>query len=147
MAIYKLRPTLLALLIPLSILQAQTTKTLTLNQAIDLGLKESNSLKISNSKRAVSEAKVDQGWNALIPALSYNGNYTRLSNNIEPFKISIPGFGDKALNPQILNQYTNKLSLQETVFSGMRGNYALKAMIQQAAATDFERMLPMIDWE
>ncbi|MBX7181890.1 MAG: TolC family protein [Bacteroidia bacterium] len=115
---------------------AQTTKSLTLDQAIELGIQESNSVKISGYKKDLAEAKVEQGWNTMIPALSYTGNYTRLSNNIEPFKIAIPGFGDKVLNPQILNQYTNKISLQSTVFAGMKGNYALKAIIQQAAASE-----------
>jgi outer membrane protein len=114
----------------------QTTKLLRLPEAIELGVNESNSVKISGYKKDLAESKVDQGWNTMIPALSYNGNYTRLSDNIEPFKIAIPGFGDRVLNPQILNQYTNRISLQSTVFSGMKGNYALKSIIQQAAATE-----------
>lgn len=117
-------------------IHAQNTKSLTLSQAIELGVQESNSVKISGYKKDLAESKVEQGWNTLIPTLSYTGNYSRLSNNIEPFKIAIPGFGDKVLNPQILNQYTNKFSLQSTVFAGMKGNYALKAIIQQAAASE-----------
>lgn len=126
---------LLLFLIP-EVIFSQTIKQLSLKEAIELGLKESNAVKISGYRKDLAESKVTQGWNTLIPSLSYNTGYTRLSDNIEPFKIGIPGFGERVLNPQILNQYTNRISMQSTVFSGMRGNYTLKAIIQQAAASE-----------
>lgn len=114
---------------------------LSLDNAVDMAIKNSKQLKLSATKVAASETKVTQSQNAFIPVVSINSGYTRLSNNIDPFTITIPGFGSQVLNPQILNQYTNRASIQSTLFNGLRNQNNLKTTqyLEKAATLDSEK--------
>lgn len=130
-----------ALLFVASAAMAQTTEKLTLDNAIQLALKNSKQLKLSAAKTAAADVKVTENKNAFIPTVSINSGYTRLSDNIEPFVINIPGFGSQSLNPQILNQYTNRASISSTLFNGLRNQNALKTTkyLDEAAKLDAEK--------
>lgn len=130
-----------ALLLVAQMVSAQSPQKLTLDNAVQLALSNSKQLKLSTAKVASANSKVDQSINSFIPQLSINSGYTRLSNNIEPFVISIPGFGSQALNPQILNQYTNRASIQSTLFNGLRNQNNLKSAqyLEKAATLDSEK--------
>lgn len=127
--------------------QAQSTSTvLTLEEAVRLGLAQSNQLKVSQAKHEVMQAKVSQYWNAaVIPNVSLNSGYSRLSNNITPYTVSFPngngGYTEQALNPQILNQFTNRLSVQQILYAGGRGiNFFRSAeLLEKASALDVEK--------
>lgn len=128
------------LLFPI-LLFSQNKKTLTLSEAVRLGLEESKQLKFSTAKTQAYQAKLAQFKNSFIPAVNLNSSYTRLSNNIEPFVITFPNGVQQALNPQILNQFTNRLSVQEMIFAGFRANNTLKSMIymEKATSLDYEK--------
>lgn len=132
---------IVALLLVAQLVSAQNTPKLTLDNAVQLAITNSKQLKLSTAKIAGAESKVTQSINNFIPQVSINSSYTRLSNNIEPFVISIPGFGSQALNPQILNQYTNRASIQSTLFSGLRNQNNLKSAqyLEKAATLDSEK--------
>ncbi len=133
---------LFALLFVSMIAQSQTTKSLTLDEAVRLGIEASQQLKATGARLDVSKAKTIQFRNALIPNVSINSAYTRVSDNIAPFSIVLPGSTDAlVLNPQVLNQFTNRLSLQEFIFTGFRAkNYLESAQFLERAATlDVER--------
>lgn len=123
------------------LLFSQNKKTLTLQEAVRLGLEESKQLKFSTAKTQAYQAKLAQFKNSFIPAVNLNSAYTRLSNNIQPFVITLPNGVQQALNPQILNQYTNRLSVQEMIFAGFRANNTLKSMIymEKATSLDYEK--------
>lgn len=127
--------------LPLS-LYAQKVQTLTLEQAIKLGTEQSKALKVSSSKIVTSEARSKQYAAAAIPNVSLNGSYTRLSNNITPFIVQLPGAPEGlALNPQILNQYTSGVSVTEPIFAGFRIKYALESAryVEEATRLDYEK--------
>jgi outer membrane protein len=114
---------------------------LTLDNATQLATANIKQLKLAGAKTDAAASKVSQNKNAFIPQVTLSANYTRLSDNIEPFVISIPGFGSQALNPQILNQFTNRASIQYTVFGGLRNQNNLKTtqFLEAAAKLDAEK--------
>jgi outer membrane protein TolC len=108
----------IAILISTSLLAQE--KIFTLEQSLELGLKNSKDLKISSSKLKSSDAKITETASQILPKLSFSANYTRLSE-IPPFEIVTP----IAPNPIrlydiILNNYNFKLSLQQPLFTGFR---------------------------
>src|SRR5450759_265998 len=63
----------------------------TLEESLQLGLKNSKNLKISRSKLMGSEAKITETTSQLLPKLSFNAGYTRLSD-VPPFEVKLPIF-------------------------------------------------------
>ncbi len=119
----------------------QTSKKVTLEEAIKLGTENSKTLKISESKTENVKAKADQLKNQMVPSVSLNSNYTRISNNITPYTIAMPGGAEKVLNPQILNQYTNRATVQYVLFAGFRTKNSLESIsyLEKAATLDYEK--------
>ena len=121
---------------------SQNTKSLTLDEAVSLGIESSQQLKATGARLDVSKSKTTQFRNALLPNVTLNSAYTRVSDNITPFSVRFPGTTDDVvLNPQVLNQFSNRLSIQEVVFTGFRAkNYLESAQFLEKAATlDVER--------
>ncbi len=121
---------------------SQTTKSLTLDEAVRLGIESSQQLKATGARLDINKSKTTQFRNALLPNVALNSAYTRVSDNITPFSVRFPGTTDDVvLNPQVLNQFSNRLSIQEVVFTGFRAkNYLESAQFLEKAATlDVER--------
>jgi outer membrane protein len=122
--------------------QSQTTKSLTLEEAVRLGIEASQQLKTSGAKLDATKAKTLQYWNAVLPNVSLNSAYTRVSDNITPYSFKYPGATEAVvLNPQVLNQFTNRLSVQAFVFTGWRAKnfYESAQFLEKAAGLDIER--------
>lgn len=122
--------------------KSQTIRTITLNEAIKLGLEHSQQLKISGAKYTIATAKREQFWGTQIPTVSLVSGYSRLSDNVAPFKFQTPGSSEAIiLNPQILNQFTNRISAQQVVFSGLRAVnfYKSAEFLEKAAALDIDK--------
>jgi len=106
------------ILVPV-ILYSQT-RELTLKESLEIGLKNSKDLKISYSKLVSASAQVTSANSQLLPQLTFNAGYTRLSN-IPPFDVSLPIFPEPiVVSPVILDNYTLKTSLQQPLFTGFR---------------------------
>src|SRR4051812_14551340 len=76
---------LITLLLPLLIVtaaQAQQTKRLTLQEAVDMGMTTSHQLVISQAKADVAVARYKQQFGASIPQIALNSQYQHLSTNI-----------------------------------------------------------------
>ena len=134
--------TFFALLLISFAVRSQTTKSLNLDEAVRLGIESSQQLKATGARLNVSKAKTTQYWNALLPNVSLNSSYARLSDNITPFSVKFPGATDAVvLNPQILNQFSNRLSVQEVVFTGFRAKnfYESAQFLEKAARLDIDR--------
>ncbi|MBU6340275.1 MAG: TolC family protein [Bacteroidetes bacterium] len=132
----------LLLCLPLNLwAQAFETRRLTLDELVQLGLANSKQLQISQAKVAAAHAKTNQLHDAFVPALSYSGAYNRVSANVPEFGFFLPSGEYKILNPLILNQFSNRLSISESVFTGFRALNALKAneFLENASKTDAER--------
>ena len=97
-------------------------KKLTLSESLEIGLKNSKDIRISQSKLTSAKAQVTSATSQLLPQLTFNAGYTRLSS-IPPFEVSlpIPGFTHAfVISPIILDNYTLKFSLQQPLFTGFR---------------------------
>ncbi len=127
----------------LTTISAQTTgKTITIDEAVRLGINYSQQLKVSNAKLDVAKAKREQYWSAQIPTVTASANYTRISDNITPFSVTFPGFSEPlVLNPQVINQYYFKLSAQQIVYAGGRANnfYKSSEFLEKAAQLDVSK--------
>lgn len=113
-------------------------RVMTLDEIVAAGLQNSKQLQATTAKSAAAHVKTSQYRNAFIPALNYTGTYLRVSDNIEPFGFTLPDGTEKVLNPIILNQYTNRLSVSEPVFTGFRALNTLRAaeFLERAAQLD-----------
>ncbi|HSM62455.1 MAG TPA: TolC family protein [Gillisia sp.] len=114
-------------LMMISVLYPQVQK-LTLQESIELGLKNSKDLKISQSKLKSSDAKVSEVNSMFLPQLKFMANYTRLSDNVPPFQVETPfsPFPIK-ISETVLDNYNLKLSLQQPLFTGFRLSSSKKA--------------------
>ncbi len=105
---------------------SQERISLTVEQAVELGLKNSKALKIKLSQVDASEAKKSEANAQMLPSLKFAGSYIRLSE-VEPFKVSFQGMSFE-ISPTILNNYQLRLSLQQPLFTGFRLENNLKMM-------------------
>ncbi|MCB9258181.1 MAG: TolC family protein [Ignavibacteriales bacterium] len=109
------------------------TKVYTLDASIQLGIINSKTLKISNSKLAISSAKVTEISSQRMPKLSFNATYMRLSE-VPPFEISLPILpAPITVQEAVLNNYNFKLSLQQPIFTGFK-----LSSLHSAAEYNFE---------
>ncbi len=108
-----------ALLFGLILSNAQE-RTFTLEESLELGLKNSKQIKISQAALKNSEAKVTEVGSQMFPRLSFGASYLRLSD-VKPFSVSVP-FSPQPITIQetILDNYQLKLSLQQPLFTGFR---------------------------
>ena len=103
----------------LTILIAQI-KTLTLEECLKLGLENSNLLKISQSQVESSRAKIREAKSHLLPRLTLNAGYTKLST-VPPFRVNLPiSPVPVTIQEAILDNYNVKLSINQPLFTGMR---------------------------
>ena len=128
-------------LLPFSLFAQSSNTTLTLNQLIQLGLDSSKSLRISDARLKFAQAKYDQAYDAALPSVRLNANYTRFSD-IEAPKFLFPGASTPvALFPVYVNNYSVNLTASEVIFSGFRLKYAKEStdLLNQASKFDFEK--------
>jgi outer membrane protein len=97
---------------------AQEKLSLSVEDAIGFGLKNSKMLNSSLAKFKFSEAKLKEVNASRLPSLKFSAGYTRLSE-VDPFNITTP-FGTFEVSPSILNNYSTKLSLAQPLFTGFK---------------------------
>jgi outer membrane protein TolC len=83
--------------------------------------------------------KKKQTQNAMLPILGLTTSYTRLSDNIDPFTISIPGMGSFEIKTNFPNQYGNRATIQQPIFQGLKNWNTMKAIDQQKSAAGMDR--------
>src|SRR5437868_2042800 len=69
---------------------AQTVKKLSLQEAVELSLKNSKQLKLSSAKVEEAVAHTRDMWNNHLPDLKVSGSYMRLSNPDVALKVKLP---------------------------------------------------------
>jgi len=138
----QLIPLLLLSVIGLKSLAQSNTVILPLDSAIQMGLRQSRQLEIDKSKIEAAEAKYMQAKSMQLPIAKISASYTRLSDNVDPFSIQMPGTNEqKTLNPQIVNHYTPTLSVAQTIYAGGQIKYAERSMhlLEEASRLDYEK--------
>lgn len=122
-----------------SITNAQEKLSLTVENAIEIGLTNSKMLNSSLAKYEASVAKLREVNTARLPSLKFNAAYTRLSP-VDPFNISTP-IGSFDISPVILNTYFAKVSLAQPLFTGFKLGSSSNMAAYSADATneDFKK--------
>ncbi len=101
-----------------AVISAQEEQILTLDESINIGLKNSNMLHSSKMKLNYADARLSEINTNRLPSLKFSAAYTRLSP-ITPFILNTP-FGDFNISPSILDNYNLKLTLQQPLFTGFK---------------------------
>lgn len=117
------------------------TQSLTVAQAVDLGLAHSKTLRMDTLKLEQARIKQQQVTDAALPNAGVTAGYTRLSP-VDPLVIQLPNSPEPIpLFPVILNNYTTRASISQPVFSGFRLKYSQESYgyVLQATQLDLER--------
>ena len=102
-------------------------RTLTLDECVELGLKSSKKLHAAAMKVDASAARVKEISADRLPVLKLQAGYTRLSET-PPFEVQLP-FPDIpglslpksfVISPNIYDNYSLRLNLQQPLFTGFR---------------------------
>lgn len=103
-------------------------KVLTLEESIQIGLKNSKDLKIANSKINNADYKLSEVNSLFLPQITFLGNYTRLSENIPAFEVTLP-FSPSPVRiaEPIYDNYTFKLGFSQPLFTGLKLSSSKKA--------------------
>jgi len=127
---------------------AQQTKTMELQDAINLAHLNSSQLKADSIQSKIAETHIAQLKSAVMPQVSINSVFQRMTDNIVPFTISLPN-GSFQINPQILNQSYNSLQLSQLLYSGGKIRNSSRSLNKELAATrsDFQRSVLSLEQE
>ena len=122
-------------------MNAQQVKRLTIDDAVDLGMRYNKQLKISKTKIGVSDLKYKEELGLLAPAVSINSSITHNSTNIPV--LAFPGGGPFGPNPSIIgatlhDYYLNSLNISQIVFAGLRGWNTLAMNREQIKAAQYD---------
>ncbi len=121
------------------LIRAQDKISLTIDQAVDIGLKNSKTLHLSQMKVKSAQSKVKESNALRLPTLKLNAGYRRLSE-VDPFIINTP-FGSFPIAPGIFDNYSAQLSLFQPLFTGFRlaGNLTMNEELANAVNEDYNR--------
>jgi len=125
-------------------------KSLTLEEAISIGMENSKALHSSLMRSDFADARAGEVSASLYPSLKAQLNYQNLSNIpaaavVLPANVFAPGFPPKpetvTLSEVILNNYTAKATLQQPLFTGWKLQSAADnaEYSANAAHSDFEK--------
>lgn len=96
-------------------------KILTLEESLQIGLRNSKDLKISKSKLNYTDSKLTEIKSQFLPQFKLAGNYTRLSDNIPAFEVTMPFVpAPIRIADPILNNYSLKLGFTQPIFTGFK---------------------------
>ncbi len=121
-------------------INAQEKLSLTIEQAIEIGLQNSKLLHSSLMKVKNAEAKVREVNAMRLPSLKLSSGYRRLSP-IDPFSVTIPGMGTFNISQVILDNYSAQLTLFQPIFTGFRllGNSEMNEQLSNAVSEDYNK--------
>jgi outer membrane protein TolC len=122
---------------------AQEKKTLTLNQAIDLGLQNSKLLKGSQAKIDEATAVLKQAEQNKLPDFKITGSYVRLNSanvDVKTQSSSGGGSGSGGGTPKVSQAIYGIANASLPIYAGGRINYGIESAkyLQQAASLDAE---------
>jgi outer membrane protein TolC len=145
--ITRLIKTILLIFVLVLPLLAQQKQTLTIDQAIQIGMDNSKALRTSQFKVQAADAKASEINTLGLPSLKFSGTYTRLSPVpalVFPFPVGALLNSNNSisfvtqnypLTSDIVNNYGLKATLQQPLFTGGKISGAIDAAEYAAQAT------------
>ena len=123
--------------------QGQDKKTLDLSTAVQLSLKNSHQLEISQAKIEEATAALKEAMNKKLPDVGASASYLRLNSaNFDlKTKSSNPGSGTPAEQPKVSQAMYGILNASLPIYSGGRIRYGIEssALLEKAARLDAEK--------
>lgn len=115
-------------------------RSLTVEQAITIGIENSKTLHTAAQRAEGADARVSETNAGRLPSLKFSGSYMRLSP-VDPFTFTFPGFPTQTLSPVVLDNYNLQLNLQQPIFTGFRLASAshVAAHSAEAAHLDYDK--------
>ncbi len=126
------------LLIAAGSVTAQTRDTLTLEDAVSLGLANSRTLQASAARVAGAEARASEARAGMLPSLKFEGSYKRLSD-VDPFLVQLPIMPQPIeISPTVLDNTNLRVGLQQPLFTGFRllSNAQAAERLAEASVSD-----------
>ncbi|HET6992511.1 MAG TPA: TolC family protein, partial [Bacteroidia bacterium] len=117
---------------------SQTTSSLTIDQAVQMGMANSKLLRLDTLKYIQTQTKQSSLNDAALPNVYVNAGYTRLSN-ITLLSFQFPGDPvPVVLMPNIPNTYSASVGLREGIFSGWKLKYSQESYDYLTKATELD---------
>jgi outer membrane protein TolC len=112
---------------------AQDARLLTLDECVRLGLERNATLRVAEAGADEAQAAYRQVRAARRPALTAQGSYSRLSDNIPSITFTQPGTDiEVTLAPVVLDRYYTEIGIEQPLFTGMRLHHQIQASARQA---------------
>jgi len=128
-----------------SVAASQSPRSLTVEEAVRLGLQNNRSLHASQMKVAAADARAGEVRTTRFPLLKVSGSYTRLSE-IEPFAVQLPFVpAPITISPVVLDNYASRVSLQQPIFSGFKLSNTIAAAEYAGRATGYDYAMDRSD--
>jgi outer membrane protein TolC len=122
-----------------SVLHSQQVKPITLNEAIDLSIKNSKQLKGSQAKIEEATAALKEAINGKLPEAKVSGSYLRLNSaNVDLKSDNNNGGGGGNKAPDISQAMYGILNVSLPVYTGGRIKYGIEAAKYLAEATKLD---------
>lgn len=119
---------------------AQQKKTLTLYDAIDLGLQNSKQLKINQAKIEEAVAATKEAVERRLPDVKASGSYVRLNAVNAEFKTANSGGGNPVEQPKITQALYGLVNVSLPIYTGGKIRYGIESskFLEKAAMLDAE---------
>jgi outer membrane protein len=126
--------------------EAQTTRTLNLQEAIQLGLENSKSLKLSQARIDEAVSRYNQAKDGALPTASASYAYNHAEIPTNTLQI---GDGDPIHLPSRADAFIGTVSVQELIFAGNRLKYAREStdLLKRIAELDADKDRDAIAYE
>ena len=117
--------------------EAQQSKTLSLNEAINLGITNSKQLKLSKARIDEAVAATKQAEEARLPDASISGSYMRLTRATVDLKTAA-GSGTPSFTPKIDQALYGSANISMPIYEGSRIKYSIESAkyLEQATRLD-----------
>ena len=142
-----MKRTMLALAIAVSVSSAQTSRVLSLAEAVDLGLRNSRTVKMSSARASAELARADEADAQRYPALVAGGAYTRVEDG--PFRLSTKNLPMPfTVGNVVVDNYVLRVGVRQPLFTGFRLSEAAASADSRAAASmlDVVRMRENVEF-
>jgi outer membrane protein len=112
-------PWILSIILP--VVAGAETGTLTLDEAVSIGMRNSELVHAAQMDLEASQARYEETRAARLPSLRFSAGYSYLST-VPEFTLVLPSPMSEAvtLNPSISNNYQMRWTVQQPVFTGFR---------------------------
>ncbi|MEO5945155.1 MAG: TolC family protein [Ferruginibacter sp.] len=117
---------------------AQDTKTISLQEAIDMSIKNSKNLKAANARIDEAIAGVKEAYNNQLPDFKVSGSYLRLSSANVNLKTKSDSAGSGGGTPKVNSAAYGIANLSLPIYAGGRIKYGIESAkyLAQAASLD-----------